>query len=157
MQTDLKTLIHHALEYAARHSAHLRDAGVHPGDLEGLAEILTRLATALHSGGQEEIIEVQEVKEDDAPATSNDTTSARNLALASALGACDCWGEDARCPVCHGKGRPGWTLPEKPFFDYYVRPAVTHSASLMPAGAPNRRTRSSNQKKSEQTKEKNEV
>lgn len=157
MQADLKTFIHHVLEYAARHSPNLRDADVHPGNLEGLAEILTRLATALHSGGQEEFIEVQEVKEDDTPTTSNDTTSARNLALASALGACDCWGEDARCPVCHGKGRPGWTLPEKPFFDYYVRPAMTLSASLMPAGARNRRTRSAREKKKDQTTDKNEV
>lgn len=47
----------------------------------------------------------------------------RNAALAAALGACDCWGQ-AECTVCHGTGGPGWTLPDKHLFSYFVRPAL---------------------------------
>ena len=31
----------------------------------------------------------------------------QNATVASALGACVCWGQDAACPVCRGDGRPG--------------------------------------------------
>lgn len=48
----------------------------------------------------------------------------RNSALAGALGACDCWGGQAGCAVCHGAGRPGWTLPDMRLFSYFVRPAI---------------------------------
>lgn len=47
----------------------------------------------------------------------------RNAALAAALGACDCWGQ-VECTVCHGTGGPGWTLPDKRLFSYFVRPAL---------------------------------
>lgn len=47
----------------------------------------------------------------------------RNAALAAALGACDCWGQ-AECGVCNGTGGPGWTLPDKRLFAYFVRPAL---------------------------------
>ena len=50
--------------------------------------------------------------------------AARNRALAAALGACDCWGGHAACPVCHGAGGPGWVLPDRELFTRYVRPAV---------------------------------
>ena len=48
----------------------------------------------------------------------------RNSALAAALGACDCWGEQDFCDVCHGNGRPGWMLPDRRLFSYFVRPAI---------------------------------
>jgi hypothetical protein len=58
----------------------------------------------------------------------------RNSALAAALGACDCWGQDRGCPVCGGAGTPGWALPDERLFAAYVQPAVS-------AGAPPRATR----------------
>ncbi|NUO07654.1 MAG: hypothetical protein HUU08_03085 [Candidatus Brocadia sp.] len=49
----------------------------------------------------------------------------RNDALASALGACPyCWGEDAVCEMCHGKGVPGAYVPNTNAFVEYVLPAV---------------------------------
>jgi hypothetical protein len=48
----------------------------------------------------------------------------RNSALAAALGACDCWGENADCALCQGAGAPGWALPDRPLFLKFVRPAL---------------------------------
>ena len=61
----------------------------------------------------------------------------RNEALASALGACDCWGEQVDCDVCQGAGIPGWTLPDKQLFLYFVRPAVNamNRLTASPSGA----------------------
>lgn len=45
--------------------------------------------------------------------------------LAWALGACPlCWGEDADCRSCRGRGRPGFRFPEPDLFTAYVVPAV---------------------------------
>lgn len=45
--------------------------------------------------------------------------------LAKALGACtECWGEDSRCPQCHGKGRSGFREPDRSLFDRLVYPAL---------------------------------
>jgi hypothetical protein len=54
----------------------------------------------------------------------------RNSALAAALGACDCWGQDRGCPVCNGAGIPGWLLPDEGLFEAYVQPAVSAGAPL---------------------------
>ena len=43
--------------------------------------------------------------------TRHDQLQARNSVLAAALGACDCWGEDPGCGICHGVGRPGSAPP----------------------------------------------
>jgi hypothetical protein len=48
----------------------------------------------------------------------------RNSDVAAALGACDCWGEHAECPICDGAGAPGWALPDESLFATYVRPAI---------------------------------
>ena len=49
----------------------------------------------------------------------------RNVALASALGACgNCWGTRAGCPVCDGAGAPGWALPDEELYLAYVHPAT---------------------------------
>jgi len=45
--------------------------------------------------------------------------------LAAALGACClCWGEDAGCRVCRGRGRPGFAIPDELQFEELVLPAV---------------------------------
>lgn len=58
----------------------------------------------------------------------------RNDALAAALGACECWGEDEDCEICRGEGRPGWTLPDRRLFLRFVKPALRamRQASSMP-------------------------
>jgi hypothetical protein len=48
----------------------------------------------------------------------------RNSMVAAALGACDCWGERANCPLCNGVGSPGWLPPDENLFEIYVRPVV---------------------------------
>jgi hypothetical protein len=48
----------------------------------------------------------------------------RNLLLAAAVGACDCWGEDPSCPICSGEGSAGWTEPDTRLYDEYIKPAV---------------------------------
>ncbi len=50
--------------------------------------------------------------------------AARNNALASALGACDCWGELAACEICRGAGASGWRRPNQAAFDALVRPLL---------------------------------
>ena len=47
-----------------------------------------------------------------------------NVLLAGALGACDCWGQDADCRICSGQGSSGWVEPNTALYDEYVAPAV---------------------------------
>lgn len=45
--------------------------------------------------------------------------------LAAALGACSlCWGHDARCRACRGRGSPGFAVPDEEAFNELVLPAV---------------------------------
>jgi len=61
----------------------------------------------------------------------------RDQALAAALGACDCWGEDIRCHICQGEGGPGWLLPDRQLFATYVFPALrTVRAQTAPEARP---------------------
>lgn len=54
-----------------------------------------------------------------------ETLQRRNDALAAALGACHlCFGEDAWCPRCGGRGAPGSRRPETVAFARYVRPVL---------------------------------
>lgn len=55
-----------------------------------------------------------------------------NMLLATALGACECWGLQAECPVCAGEGRSGWLLPDHELFEELIRPAVVR----MTGGTP---------------------
>ncbi len=49
--------------------------------------------------------------------------------LAAALGACpDCWGQDGRCRMCRGQGRPGAVMPDLERFRALVAPAVARIA-----------------------------
>ncbi len=47
-----------------------------------------------------------------------------SLLLATALGACDCWGLQADCVACRGHGSVGWTEPDPELFVEFVQPAV---------------------------------
>jgi len=45
--------------------------------------------------------------------------------LAAALGACPlCWGDDAECRACRGRGHPGYSMPDKTLFVKFVLPAI---------------------------------
>src|SRR2546423_124293 len=45
--------------------------------------------------------------------------------FAKAVGACPrCWGEDNRCPVCHGKGYPGSFKIDMKLFEEIIMPAL---------------------------------
>ncbi len=60
----------------------------------------------------------------------------RQVLLAAALGACVCWGEDAGCPECGGKGSAGWVPPDPELFAEYVVPAVRRTAGPNPVSEP---------------------
>lgn len=47
-----------------------------------------------------------------------------NALLAGALGACKCWGMQADCETCGGKGTTGWTKPDQQLFETIVEPAI---------------------------------
>jgi hypothetical protein len=47
-----------------------------------------------------------------------------NLLLATALGACECWGLRADCDSCRGYGSAGWAQPDPELFEEFVRPAI---------------------------------
>jgi hypothetical protein len=56
---------------------------------------------------------------------------------AAALGACGvCWGTDAGCRACRGRGRPGFSIPDDGLFAELVLPAMrTMKAHRMSASA----------------------
>jgi hypothetical protein len=48
----------------------------------------------------------------------------RNSILATAVGACDCWGFEPGCPVCEGAGAAGWMRPDTDLYSAIIEPAV---------------------------------
>ena len=57
--------------------------------------------------------------------------------LADALGACSrCWGQDAACARCRGRGRPGGRAPDPALFAEYVLPALRRQRRLSSAQEP---------------------
>lgn len=49
-----------------------------------------------------------------------------NTVFSSAVGACECWGEDTSCKECHGKGSPGFFQVNENAFKAYVMPCMEH-------------------------------
>lgn len=72
------------------------------------------------------------------------TLRERTDALAAALGACClCWGEDPECRFCHGRGAPGFAMPDESLLAELVIPAIrilqahrVRSAALSPKPQP---------------------
>ena len=58
-----------------------------------------------------------------------------NTSVSSAVGACECWGEDNTCKNCHGKGRPGYFEVNPGAFRDYVMPCLEQVADEPPAPA----------------------
>jgi hypothetical protein len=85
-----------------------------------LGEMAERLATAPPDNGPE-IVDGAVVTEDSGVPTA---LADRDLLLAAALGACECWGEDAGCVECGGAGAPGWAPADPELYATYVAPAV---------------------------------
>ncbi len=77
---------------------------------------------------------------------SLDSLADSNVLLASALGACDCWGLQDDCVVCRGKGAPGWIQPNVELFQVFVGPAVARLADAdLDDREPSRTAREDNQ------------
>jgi hypothetical protein len=79
-------------------------------------EIVGRLATDTPGGGQPWVVTSDE-------SSAHEALVDRNVLLAAALGACDCWGQDPECLTCSGKGSAGWIQPERRLYEEYVEPA----------------------------------
>lgn len=68
----------------------------------------------------------------EALAAEVDALRSRVDRLAAAVGACpECWGEDAGCRWCRGRGRPGFIPPDPQEFALIVVPAIRMQARLM--------------------------
>lgn len=52
----------------------------------------------------------------------------RNVLLAAALGACECWGTDFECTECSGRGSAGWRIPDAQLYEEYVGPAISRAS-----------------------------
>jgi hypothetical protein len=55
----------------------------------------------------------------------------RQILLAAALGACECWGSDPGCHFCGGDGLPGWRPPDPQLYEEFVTPATSRLAEAM--------------------------
>jgi hypothetical protein len=91
-----------------------------------IAEAITRRLTGFFAApdpgsSQDRLLSMQA----DVQAAYYEEVLDRNICLAAALGACDCWGAAPECPICQGEGTPGWTLPDRELFATYVQPALT--------------------------------
>jgi len=76
------------------------------------------IPAAAHLGGDgSRTIRVEPEPPREAPHELNDL-------LASALGACECWGDDTDCRRCAGLGTSGWLEPDADLFQLFVGPAV---------------------------------
>lgn len=55
----------------------------------------------------------------------------RNLFVAGALGACECWGADQACGQCGGWGTPGFFEPEPAAFEAMITPLAQRRSDLL--------------------------
>jgi hypothetical protein len=89
----------------------------------GLVSLLSQVAQSAQTDGQSEP-RIGGFQTDQVDRVTYNELFHRNAAVAAALGACDCWGERANCPLCNGEGSPGWVPPDENLFAIYVRPVV---------------------------------
>ncbi|MDQ1718679.1 MAG: hypothetical protein QOG79_5316 [Mycobacterium sp.] len=55
----------------------------------------------------------------------------RNMILAAAVGACDCWGFESGCAECGGLGVAGWIKPDAGLYGELVEPAIKRMAEMV--------------------------
>jgi hypothetical protein len=84
-------------------------------------EMAGRLATDTSDGEQPWVVPSDQ-------SSAHEALVDRNVLLAAALGACDCWGQDPECLTCSGEGSAGWIQPERGLYDEYVEPANVRMA-----------------------------
>jgi hypothetical protein len=92
-------------------------------------ELAERLATNPSSNGPNVVSGYE--------STAHDALVDRNMLLAAALGACECWSEDVECPSCGGEGSAGWVPPDPELYAEYVAPAVRRTSSDGPPSEAN--------------------
>jgi hypothetical protein len=123
---DLSTLLGHGmadyLDLAQRMIAQLVDRVGEESFAAGDEAPAERIAAALGNRLARVVLD------EEAIAVRYDVLAERNVALAAALGACDCWGDDPDCAICDGDGRPGWLPPDPQLFAVYVRPVAASIA-----------------------------
>lgn len=94
-------------------------------------------ASAFYSAATDQDVSASEmVITPDQPATYEMPVDT-NILLAAALGACECWGLQANCRLCHGLGTAGWTEPVPELFEEFVGPAIA-KLSQVPSGGHER-------------------
>jgi hypothetical protein len=64
--------------------------------------------------------------------TADETPIDTNILLAGALGACECWGLQADCDMCRGRGSAGWLQPNLELFEEFVGPAIAKLPGISP-------------------------
>lgn len=83
-------------------------------------QLLDRLAADQDTGGRTVVVGLD--------AAVHERLKNRNVVLAGALGACECWGEDPACPDCGGDGAAAWSDPDPELYEEYVAPATRRLA-----------------------------
>jgi hypothetical protein len=81
-------------------------------------------ATAFYTAATAEDSTATETFTVPGPPAAGESPTDINTLLAAALGACECWGLQADCGLCQGRGSAGWIQPEADLFDEFVRPAI---------------------------------
>jgi hypothetical protein len=123
---DPVALLECTVEQVLRHLTPEEDLGAEGGAsveqllATALADRLTRLIVDDPGSGAD----TAEAHDDHLLIHQDGDVGGRSDELARALGACECWGADVRCPVCAGRGAPGWRRPEPHKFASYVQPAI---------------------------------
>lgn len=98
-----------------------------------LEQLLDRLATAPGQAPRQRPVTVEGTVADSTEQELLD----RQILLAAALGACECWGSDPECPFCGGDGLPAWRHPDPQLYEEFVAPATARLAES--ARPPHRR------------------
>lgn len=96
----------------------LQQAVAEYGQVAGPAATAFYEAATAEDAAPGKTVIVADQRPEDEPAVDT------NILLAGALGACECWGLQTACDLCHGRGSTGWTQPIPELFEEFVRPAV---------------------------------
>jgi hypothetical protein len=95
-----------------------------PPVIEAEVEASTPMSTEEHVQANEDVL--RELRHQvESMFTELKALRERTDALASALGACClCWGQDPECRFCHGRGAPGFAMPDESLLAELVLPAI---------------------------------
>jgi hypothetical protein len=84
-------------------------------------------ATAQDVTGDDTVLSAGQPDPDEPPIDTN-------LLVAAAVGACECWGLQAGCRTCHGRGSSGWAVPDPELFQEFIGPAIARLSSMSADG-----------------------